>query len=61
MEWKKETIWLSFSAFMPEVEMTIPIPKGQDEEEYIDELLESVLNVDALYNAEWGFMKETTL
>lgn len=36
--------------------MIIPIPEDRDSEEYIDELLDGILNEDLRYNVEWGFV-----
>lgn len=36
--------------------MIISIPEGRDAEEYIDELLDAILNEDLRYNAEWDFI-----
>ena len=38
--------------------MTISIPENCDAEEYIDELLDSILNGDLRYNVEWDFVDE---
>lgn len=35
--------------------MIISIPENRDAEEYIDELLDSILNGDLRYNVEWDF------
>lgn len=52
---EKRTIWVKPSCFAPEFEMVIPIPVGRDSEEYIDELLDGILNDDLRYNVEWDF------
>lgn len=36
--------------------MIIPIPDDRDTEEYIDELLEAILNDEFRYNVEWDFV-----
>ena len=35
--------------------MIIPVPDNRDSEEYIDELLDGILNDDLKYNVEWDF------
>ena len=41
---EKRTIWVKPSTFAPEFEMIIPVPTDRDDEEYIDELLDGILN-----------------
>ena len=41
---EKRTISVKPSCFTPEFEMIISIPDGRDSEEYIDELLDAILN-----------------
>lgn len=53
---EKRTIRVKPSCFMPEFEMIISIPDGRDYEEYIDELLEAILNDEFRYNVEWDFV-----
>ena len=53
-----ETIILKPSCFAPELKIEIRIPDGRDHEEYIDELLDSILAEDFRYNAEWCFAGE---
>lgn len=36
--------------------MIISIPEGRDTEEYIDELLDAILNEGLRYNVEWDFV-----
>ena len=36
--------------------MIISIPGGRDSEEYIDELLDAILNDEFRYNVEWDFV-----
>lgn len=36
--------------------MEITVPEGRNAEEYIDELLDSVLSDEFRYNAEWDFV-----
>lgn len=52
---EKRTIRVKPSCFAPEFEMIITIPDGRDAEEYIDELLDGILNDDLKYNVEWDF------
>lgn len=49
------TICVKPSCFAPEFKMAIRIPEDRDAEEYIDELLDSILNEDLRYNVEWDF------
>ncbi len=44
------------ATFAPEFEMIIPVPTDRDDEEYIDELLDGILNDEFRYNIEWGFV-----
>lgn len=44
------------SCFHPEFCMVITIPGDRDDEEYIDELLDSILNEDIKFNIEWEFV-----
>lgn len=44
------------SCFIPEFKMKISVPKDRDAEEYIDELLDSILDEDLKYNVEWDFV-----
>lgn len=53
---EKRTIWVKPSTFAPEFEMIIPAPTDRDDEEYIDELLDGILNDEFRYNIEWGFV-----
>lgn len=52
---EKRTVWVKTSCFIPEFEMIIPVPDNRDSEEYIDELLDGILNDDLKYNVEWDF------
>lgn len=47
---------VSLSCFAPTFVMEIQIPDNRDSEEYIDELLDSVLNDEFKYNVEWNFI-----
>lgn len=47
---EKRTIWVKPSTFAPEFEMIIPVPTDRDDEEYIDELLDGILNDEFRYN-----------
>ena len=53
---EKRTIYVKPGCFAPGFEMVIPIPIYRDEEEYIDELLDGILNNDMRYNVEWEFI-----
>lgn len=52
---EKATVRVQTSCFAPAFEMIITIPEDRDTEEYIDELLDGILNEDLRYNAEWEF------
>lgn len=52
---KKTAIWIRLSRLAPGFEMRIPVPEGRDEEEYIDELLDEIINEDLRFNVEWDF------
>ena len=51
-----ERIEVTFSCFAPTVVMEITVPEDRDAEEYIDELLDSVLSDEFRYNVEWDFV-----
>lgn len=53
---EKRTIWVKPSCFAPEFEMIISTPAERDTEEYIDELLDSILSDEFRYNVEWDFV-----
>lgn len=53
---EKRTIWVKPSTFAPEFEMIIPVPTDRDDEEYIEELLDGILNDEFRYNIEWDFV-----
>lgn len=53
---ERRTILVKPSCFAPEFEMTILVPEDRDAEEYIDELLDGILNEDLRYNVEWDFV-----
>ena len=36
--------------------MIVSVPESRDAEEYIDELLDGILNEDLKYNVEWDFV-----
>lgn len=50
-------VWIEvcLSCFAPEIKMEIDVPEDRDKEEYIDELLDSMLNDEFRYNVEWDF------
>lgn len=52
----KKMIWVKPSCFAQEFEMIISIPDDRDAEEYINELLDGLLNADLRYNVEWDFL-----
>lgn len=52
---EKRTIWVKPTCFAPGFELSIAVPESRDAEEYIDELLETVLREDLRYNVEWDF------
>lgn len=49
-------IKLSLSCFAPTIKMEIDVPTDRDSEEYIDELLDSILSDEFRYNCEWDFI-----
>lgn len=53
---EKRTILVKPSCFAPEFEIIISVPEDRDAEEYINELLDSILNEDLRYNVEWDFV-----
>jgi hypothetical protein len=55
----KVKIELKLSCFAPTIIMEIEVPYDRDEEEYIDELLESILAEEFRYNAEWDFAEKS--
>lgn len=52
---ERRTIYVKPSCFAPEFLMVIPVPNDRDAEEYIDELLDSILCEEFRYNIEWDF------
>lgn len=56
----KIKIFVRPSCFAPGFEMIISVPKDRDTEEYIDELLDGILNEDIKYNIEWNFVETVT-
>lgn len=46
---------LSLSCFAPSIVMEIFVPSDFDPEEYIDELLDSMLTDEFRYNCDWEF------
>lgn len=49
-------IELTLSCFAPTVWMEIDVPADRDKEEYVDELLDSMLTDEFRYNCEWEFV-----
>lgn len=43
------------SPFIPAAMMGLDVPPDRDAEEYIDEYLDSILNENCRYNADWEF------
>ena len=52
----KRTISVKPSCFSPELGMIVSVPEDRDAEEYIDELLDGILNEGLRYNVEWDFI-----
>lgn len=53
----KERIAVILSCFAPTFIMEIIVPNDRDAEEYIDELLDSILAEEFRYNVEWDFVQ----
>ena len=53
---ERRTIWVVPSTFVPEFEMIVHVTDDRDAEEYIDELLDSILAEDLKYNVDWDFV-----
>lgn len=53
---EKRTISIKPSCFSSEFDMIVSVPEDRDAEEYIDELLDGILNEDLRYNVEWDFI-----
>lgn len=49
-------IKVQLSCFAPSIIMSIIVPSDRDPEEYIDELLDSILKDEFRYNLEWEFV-----
>ena len=49
-------IRLDFGYFVPEIVIGIEVPEDRDAEEYIDELLDFMLNENMGYNVDWEFV-----
>lgn len=49
------TINVKLSCFAPDIQMIINVPAERDAEEYIDELLEAILNDEFRFNCKWDF------
>lgn len=50
------TIYVKASCFAPGFRMAIDVPEDRDAVEYIDELLDAILDRDLKNNTEWDFM-----
>ena len=55
-----ERIEVLLSCFAPTIIMEIEIPQDRNAEEYIDELLDTILAEEFRYNAEWSFLEENS-
>lgn len=53
---EKRAICVKLSCLVPEFDMIISVPDDRDSEEYIDKLLDSLLNEDCKFNVEWDFI-----
>ena len=53
---EKRTIWVKPSTIAREIEMINPVPTDRDDEEYIDELLDGILNDEFRFNIAWDFV-----
>ena len=51
----ERTVIVKPDCFTPEIKMIVTIPADWDAEEYIDELLDHILNENMRYNCEWTF------
>ena len=58
---EKRTILVRPSCLAPEFEIIISVPEDRDAEEYIDELLDSILNEDLRYNVEWDLDRKSVV
>lgn len=50
-------IKIDFALLSKSVIMNILVPDSRDEEEYIDEFLDSILTEEHRYSVEWDFFK----
>lgn len=53
---ERRTILVSIPTPRAEFEMIILVPTDRDDEEYIDELLEEILNAKFRYDVTWDFV-----
>jgi len=53
---KKHRIRVDLGCFTPGITIEIMVPESYDAEEYIDELLDGILNDNLRYNTEWNFV-----
>lgn len=51
-----KTVVVKPSCFAPSFQMIINVPLENDVEEYIDEILDAILNDEFRYNCEWDFV-----
>ena len=49
-------IRLDLGCFAPVIVIGLEVPENRDAEEYIDELLDFMLNKNLRYNADWEFV-----
>lgn len=52
----KRTILVKPSCFAPEFEMIVRVPENRESYEYIDKLLNGIMNDEFYYNVEWDFV-----
>lgn len=53
---ERRTIYIEPIGSVSGFEMIIPVPEDRDDEEYIDELLDGILNDKLRYKIEWDFV-----
>lgn len=53
----ERTIEVDLGCFVTGFKMTIDVPGNRDAEEYIDEYLDTILNINLRYNCDWVFVK----
>lgn len=55
-EYTEKTIALYLGTSAVPIKITLNIPDSRDAEEYIDDLLDGLLNDSVKYNSEWEFV-----